>query len=55
MVDLERSSGVKRTSKQGVWVPDTLDLESKEEGCLRAFWSVAWDEAGGMVLEWVEL
>lgn len=46
---------MERTSRQGVWVPDILELESKEEGCPRAFWSRAWKEAEGVVLEWVEL
>lgn len=31
---LERSSGVEGTSKQGGWVPDILEVESKERGAL---------------------
>lgn len=47
---------MKRTGKQGVWVPDILDLESEEEGCHRAFWSRGcWNEAESPVLELVEL
>lgn len=50
-VVLERSSGVEGTSKQGVWVPDILEVESKGEGFPRAFWKGAWKEAEGEFLQ----
>lgn len=37
--------------KQGGWVPDILEVESKGEGCPRAFWKGVWKEAEGEFLE----
>lgn len=45
------SSGMEGTSKQGGWVPDILEVKSKEEGCPRAFCKGAWKEAEGEFLQ----
>lgn len=50
-VVLERSSGVAGTRKQGGCIPDILKVESKAEGCPRAFWKGAWKETEGEFLE----
>lgn len=54
-VVLEKSSRVEGASKQGVWVPDILEVESKGEGFPRTFWSGTWKEAELVVLERAEL